>query len=167
MDEPIALNRTTVTKSDFCELSKALNKGSFNFYFLICGILITALSIYMMVTAIINNTSAVYRGIIFLPVGIFVTIYPFISYIFRANKLYNSQKKLAGEGELISEISFFREYLTVKSAKGQTILNYKDITKHFETKNMFALITKDGVCVFMRKDSFLKGDLSKVYKLFK
>ncbi len=161
-------NDSIITKQGFSEISKSLEKKKFNMYFLIFGIIIYAMSIYMIYSAAVNKTGKEYQGIIFLIVGLFVIIYPLISHIVRGHRLFNAQKKLANAAELRTRVLFYEGFLTVLSVNGaETVVNYKDITRDFETESMYAIITKQGVCVFMNRDSFIKGSLAEAREIIK
>ncbi|MFR9207101.1 MAG: YcxB family protein [Lachnospiraceae bacterium] len=159
------INDSTLTRRDFIEISLAVKRKKSEFLYMTCGIIAIAFGI-LRFFPIKTYQKSVADAVIFILIGIVALLHPIYSGIFTGFSLYKKQLKLTNGDPLKMQILFHDDFLTVKSINGaQTIVNYPNILRDYETKNTYALMTKQNFCIFMNKSSFVKGSLEEVKHL--
>lgn len=159
------INESTLTKHDFIEISKAVKRKWSETLYIVCGIIAAAFGLLRLFT--INNFEpSIPDAIIFISIGAALLLHPLYSAFFTGSSIYKRQMKLTKGNSLETQILFYEDFFTVKSINGaKTIVNYPNILKDYETKNTYALMTKQNFCIFMKKSSFTRGSLSEARNL--
>lgn len=161
--EPVFINKFKHTKENYIEMNKAysfLTRMIFGLFFLIVYLAL-AFFIYFYLYNLIT-------AIIIAVIGVILAFYPAAKIRIIAHKREKKFLELYGEipkGKTL----FFEDHLfsVSETDKAELNLDYNKIIKVKQSKNMYLLILKNKLIVFVDKNSFERGTCEEFEKFIK
>lgn len=167
MNEPKYLNNGDLSAAEYKEgAAKVLRNIPLTVFAFAIGILCLASSIYQIITD--DGFSAV--NILTLALSSMLLIFtPSLPYI-QANGLHKQLCKsinIKEDDAIKTRAMFYEDHLVYISDENASSVDYKNIKKHYITKNTLSIKTKDNVLIVLPKSGFLGGSYDDIIKLFK
>lgn len=120
--------------------------------------------------AVLTGITLIMNGGLLMPLlelVIIVAIAAWMLLITPARRSKNGWKKLQNRcrGNLTRTTRFYEDRLEVESGGGELVVNYEDIRRTVESRNLLVLINADKVGIMLALKGFTKGDKETVLKL--
>lgn len=164
--DPIYLNKGSLSASQYKEgAAKVLRNIPLTVFALALGILCLTSSIYQILTD--DGFSVV--NILTLALSIMLLAFtPSLPYI-QANGLHKQLCRSINikENENIpTKVMFYSDHLVYISDESASIIDYKNIKRHYTTANTLSIRTRDNVLIVLPKSGFLGGSCEDIVNLF-
>ena len=151
--EPIYQNTCRYSKANRLEMAKRTTKVSYTVICMLVIVYCIGSTIYfILMNDLLGSMCCFLLSVFFILFCIYLPYRNVNRVMRRSYSLYHS--------EVESDVCFFADYILVvnKQTSGQTKIDYTQIIKVTQTKNLYLLILKENLVVPIDKNGFVKGN---------
>lgn len=165
--DTIAENKFEITKDLMAELTAKTIHIWYKCFCITFGIAVIGYAVFLAIWFYYSSTMWI-LSVIMLCMGVFLVLWPTILFPRIRSKRHYQLLKFCNNGvPLLVTTHFYEDRLEIISPNGgKTVLEYKNVKKDYLSKNLYIIVFQQSVVTYMRKDSFTKGTLEDVKKLF-
>lgn len=166
MNEPIAVNRFTLTKELFYEGNKRTSKETYSRFALRMVLIMTGAWLVIAVITLLTKPSVVFlavEALVLILASLWVAVYTPWN---KRRKAYRAFLDLYGEDPERTTV-FYADHLVVNPEGREISIAYSDVDKTLSTDRLLILVTSQSKGVLLDRNGFTTGSEETVLSMIK